>query len=391
MSHAPLHNTHRPHACDYDYVIAGAGVSGLSLADALTQQFPHCSVLIIDPNEDPDYNISFWIEGETPYASIMLRTWRQIAVRFGKEERVCPLNDYHLHAFWRSDFDDLLNERLRKTGRVDFLEAPVSQIEDCGDNVEVITPRRFVRSNWAFDSRSKIGDVRKHDPHLLLTEGLAWEIKTRQPIFDPATAILFDFVQETSTFDFMYVLPYTENYALVNYAVITPYSQAITQETSAKAIDHYLTTRLKVGDYEIERACYGRIPLLSRRVSRQISGRILDIGARGGMIKPSTSYAFARILADTRHIVQALQETGRPFYEEPRPWYYRMGDARMVNVFRQYPALAQHVMYSMFSETGGDRTLAFLDEKNTLQENMQLFKTIPKSLLLKFLTALIFN
>jgi hypothetical protein len=109
------------------------------------------------------------------------------------------------------------------------------------------------------------------------------------------------------------------------------------------------------------------------------------------MIKPSTSYAFARILHDTEQIVRALRETGQPFYEDSRAWYYRLSDLRMVSVFRKHPALAQHVMYSMFSEQDGDQTLAFLDEKNTLQENMQLFKNVPKSLLAKFLAALIFG
>lgn len=386
-----LHDIHKPRAHDYDYVIAGAGVSGLCLADALTRQFPDCSVLIIDPNEDPDYNISFWIEGETPYPSIMKNCWQQIAVRFGDGKRVCPLNRYHLHAFWRSDFDHLLNEQLEKTGHVDFLNTSVTHIADCGDYAEVGTPRRFVRARYMFDSRAKIGDVRKRDPHLLLVEGLAWEIRTARPMFDPQTALLFDFVQETPFFDFLYLLPYTETTALVNYAVIAPYAEAITQEMSAKALDDYLVNQMRIGDYEIEKACYGRIPLSARQVARQTSGRVLDIGTRGGMIKPSTSYAFARILRDTDHIVQALQETGQPFYQDVRPWYYRLSDLRMVNVFRRHPVLAQHVMYSMFSEKDGDPTLAFLDEKNTLQENMQLFKTIPTPLLAKFLAALIFG
>jgi lycopene beta-cyclase len=376
---------------DYDYVIAGAGVSGLCLADALTQAFPDCSVLIIDPNDDPDYNISFWIEGETPYAAIMSNRWQQIAVRFGSTSRVCPLKRYHLHAFWRSDFDALLNERLQATGRVEFLQAAVTHVGDCGDHVEIGTPHKYIRTPLLFDSRSKIGDMRKRDPRLLLMEGLAWEIKTPRPIFEPQTALLFDFVQETPCFDFLYVLPYTEQTALINYAVIAPYAEAITQETCAKALDHYLVTQLHVSDYEITKACFGRIPLSAKQNARQSSGRILDIGTRGGMIKPSTSYAFARILHDTEQIVRALRETGQPFYEDSRAWYYRLSDLRMISVFRRHPALAQHVMFSMFSEQDGDQTLAFLDEKNTLQENMQLFKNVPKSLLAKFLAALIFG
>jgi lycopene beta-cyclase len=383
QSHAPT---------DYDYVIAGAGVSGLCLAEALTREFPDCTVLIIDPNEDPDYNISFWIEGETPFPDIMTHTWRQIAVRYSAALQVCPLERYHLHAFWRADFDAHLHRLLTQTGRVDFLNAPVSQIADCGDSVEVVTPRRFIRAGWAFDSRSKlVADARKHDPNLLLMEGLAWEIRTCQPAFDPDTATLFDFVQETPHFDFLYILPYTEQTALVNYAVIAPYKAGITQEQFARAIDHYLAQQAGIGDYEIVKACYGRIPLSARQTPRQTSGRVMNIGARGGMIKPSTSYAFARIVQDTRQIVHSLRATGQPFTSDVRPWYYQLADRRMVGVFRKHPALAQRVMFSMFAAGDGDSVLAFLDEKSGLRDNMRLFRQMPKPLLLRFLAALLIS
>jgi lycopene beta-cyclase len=329
----------------YDYIILGSGVSGLCLADALTRQFASCSVLLIDPDCDPDYNISFWWEGEPPFPDIMTQKWHKIKTKRGTQERICPLTRYHLYAFWRSKFDACLHERLQKTGRVNFFEASVSQFSEHDDYVEVITPQQHFRGAWVFDSRTQQRNVAGNsDSKSLTMSGLAWEVSTENAVFDSSTATLFDFMQETDRFDFFYVLPYSPQTALVNYAVLTPFSEAISPEICTGILDRYLTQQQMTGEYEIKKSCYGRIPLSSRAVKRQTKGRVMNIGARGGMIKSSTSYAFTRILEDTQKIVESLNQTGTPFYPNTHPWYYHFADQRMVNMFQEYPDLAQQVM-----------------------------------------------
>jgi lycopene beta-cyclase len=371
----------------YDYGIAGAGVSGLCLADALTRQFPRCRVLLIDPVADPDYNISFWTDGEIPPLGDTLKTWHQLAVQCGSERRVCPLRRYRLHSLWRADLDRVLTERLRQTGRATFLDEALTHCIDHGDGVEITTTHGSVRVGWLFDSRPKPLPA---DPAGLSMAGLTCELRATRPVFDPAVATLFDFVLETPHFDFLYVLPDTPTTALVNYAAVTPPGGEVPEDACARILKRYLAERWGIATgYTVARSYYGGIPLSARRVTRQSGGRVLDIGVRGGMLKPSTSYAFARILTDTAQIVGALERTGRPFYQDARPYYYRATDARMLRVYRRYPALAQRLMFHMFSEADGDVSLAFLDEKNTLKQNLSLFQRVPRPLLQEFLKALI--
>jgi len=153
----------------------------------------------------------------------MRGSWRQIAVRYGDEQRVCPLKRYTLQAFWRADFDSYLRDQLGKAPNIQFLDADVTQIADGGDHAEVVAGGETITASWVFDSRLKISSSNKADPNCLLMQGLAWEIQTDKPVFDPKTAILSDFLLQTSEFDFIYLLPYTETYALVNCAFITPY------------------------------------------------------------------------------------------------------------------------------------------------------------------------
>jgi lycopene beta-cyclase len=374
----------------YDYVIVGGGVSGQCLAYFLAKELPAASILLIDRDTDPDYNISFWADADIPFQSILSHRWTQIAVRYGDDQRVCPLHNYRLHAFWRADFDSHLHHELTKLPNICFQEANVKSLTDCGDHVEIHTKLGLYKAAWAFDSRLNIAALRQHDPNLMLMQGLAWEIQTTTPSFDPTTATLFDFLVETPEFDFMYVLPYTSTYALVNCAFVTPYDTNIDKTTCEAVLRDYITDRLGIQHYTVAKACYGRIPLTSRPFARHDNSRIIPIGVRGGMVKASTSYAFTRILNDSQSIAHALATTGNPYYRDQRAWYYRWADKYTANIFSRLPKLAQKLMFSMFDPTTGDLSLRFLDERNSLRENQTLFQHIPRPVLTEFLLHLVF-
>ncbi len=374
----------------YDFAIVGAGVSGLTLAHHLLQHLAaDQTLLVIDRDVDPDYNVSFWTDEPIPFRPIMHGNWKNVQVRYGDLQRTCPLDRYALRAFWRADFDEFMRAEIFNKPNFHFRDAGVTGISDCGDHAEIATHDDVIRARWIFDSRSNLAALRKNDPNLLLMQGLAWEIEVVRPRFDPETATLFDFLLDTPEFDFVYVLPYTDRYALVNCAYVTPFKTKVDKETCEQTLTKYLSDRLTITDYRIVKSCYGRIPLSAHPQRRKRGSRIIPIGVRGGMVKSTTSYAFTRILADAQQVVHALERTGQPYYSDRRPWYYRAADRRMVKVFRKAPDLAQEIMFHMFSESSGDLSLAFLDEKNSLRQNMELFKIVPRPLLRRFLRVLL--
>jgi lycopene beta-cyclase len=374
----------------HTYLIIGAGVSGLCLAYFLSHSLsPDQNILIIDRDTDPDYNISFWADSDTPFAPIMKKTWRKIAVRYANDERICPLNNYYLQAFWRADFDSFVLEALYCNPQISFLDAHVTQITDNHDHAEVITDKDTFHAAWVFDSRLNVSAIQHDDPSTLLMQGLAWEIRTEQPLFDPEVATLFDFLVDTPQFDFIYILPYSPTFALVDFAYVSTFASAENRAFCEETLRKYIMARLGVMDYTVEKAAYGRIPLSANPIKRHTNSRIVPIGVRGGMVKASTSYAFTRILADSQQIVTAVTQTGKPYYQEHRAWYYRWADKNVMNVFLKMPRLAQEIMFNMFSVETGDAALRFLDEKNSLIENQKLFETIPPEVLRRFLIGMV--
>jgi lycopene beta-cyclase len=377
-----------PHT-DYDFVIIGGGVSGLTLAHHMARGLPSDTrILLVDKDEDPDYNISFWTTRDTPFAPVMNRTWRTIEVRYGDQATVCPLTEYMLKSFWRSAFDEFVLQELGEHSNVEFLDAAVSSANDLGDHAVVETSLGSLSAAWAFDSRSGTVVRRDDDPAMMLMQGLAVEIEADAPVFDPQVATLFDFLLDTPQFDFMYVLPYSTTYALVNAAFVTPPKSTITKQTCEDAITEYVTERVGCKGFEVVKDCYGRIPLRSKSPVRRMGDRVVPIGVRGGMIKASTSYAFMRILRDSERIVAAIRARGQPYYSRQRPSYYRWADRTSARAFQRSPKQAQDLMFQMFSPENGDRALSFLDERNTLRENLSLFRGVSATTLARFMMEL---
>ena len=107
-------------------------------------------------------------------------------------------------------------------------------------------------------------------------------------------------------FGFVYILPYTERYALVE---LTFFSRKLREdEEYHQILNHYIKDRISE-DFEILETERGRIPMLDRRIRRHNKKRIIKTGTNGGLTKVSTGYTFTRVLADSEKTGPLSPET----------------------------------------------------------------------------------
>ncbi len=360
---------------DYDFIIAGGGVSGLSLAYRLAHSRLNGSILVIEREglHDRDHCISFWAQPPAPFERILLRSWRQLQIRSEGDDLTLALGDYGYHLLRRADFSLFIAEDLAACGRVEFLKGTVKAIEDSDEGARVRVDGADYRGKWVFDSRFQIGEL-KPDPRQGVTlwqHFRGWEIETQYPAFDPQLPTLFDFrLPQKSELRFFYVLPFSERRALVEYVLLS-------LEDMDQPLRDYIETTLSIRDYRIVSKEGGVTPLTSASFPRRVGKHVMTIGIAGGRVKPSSGYAFSRIQKDAEAVVRSLEATGSPFNIPEDASLYRFCDAALLDVMKHNGEAIKPIYLAMFQNNPVERVFDFLDETASFQENLALARSLP--------------
>lgn len=185
---------------------------------------------------------------------------------------------------------------------------------------------------------------------------------------------------------FFYVLPISERYALVESVLCT--ATPVSWELCEQALRVYLETNLGIKAYRTRREEQGISPLTDWPFPRQTGKRIMAIGTHGGMVKPSTGYAFLRMQEDSSAIVRSLLKVGHPFSVPPGPRRYRYFDSVMLEIMTHDGERIEPIFTAMFKRNPVERIFRFLDEVASLRENFIMIPSLPPQLLLQSLLRL---
>ncbi|MEL7020908.1 MAG: lycopene cyclase family protein, partial [Bacteroidota bacterium] len=213
-----------------------------------------------------------------------------------------------------------------------------------------------------------------------------WIIRSSQPAFDPNVATFMDFrIEQKGETRFVYVLPQNEYEAMVEGTIFS--NQLLTDAAYDKINADYIQKYLGIDEYEILEEETGQIPMTDFPFKRHYDKRIINIGTTGGLVKPSSGYAFVRIQEHASAIVQALQKGHAPLLTPN--WYrqrFRFYDAILLNVILQDRLTAKTVFTELFKHNSVASIFNFLNEKNKNFSEFSLMWTLPK---LPFIQALL--
>ncbi len=373
----------------FDYIIAGGGAAGLSLAYHLVQSsLRDRRILVIDRQlkNINDRTWCFWARRPTYFNGLYFRSWLKVGVISENLHRVFDLGEYHYNMLRGIDFYNFVIQDLALRPNVSMLTENIQQIRDTPEGVVVTAGGQSYAAGWAFDSRFNPNDLPQKDPryHFLKQHFCGWEVETNQDVFDSSTPILFDFrTEQESGLRFFYILPFTPRSALVEYTVFS--SDLLKTEEYEQKLADYLSTTLKIEEYTIPFRENGVIPMTDKPFLRKSGEHILAIGTPGGMVKPSTGYAFLRIQHNSAAIIRSLEQHGNPFEIRPTPTRYQLFDSILLQILYRQGRLAKAIFISLFCGNPIQRVFEFLDETAGLLENIRLISTLPP---LPFLRAL---
>ena len=213
---------------------------------------------------------------------------------------------------------------------------------------------------------------------------MGWRIKTKKDIFDPERMTLFDFeTPQNNALRFFYILPFTKNEAMIEYTIFS--ATLLSQAEYEQAIRIYIRDVLGIEEYSILFEETGVIPMTDYPFQRKDNERVMNIGTRGGLVKPSSGYAFKRMQRDAQAIVSSLETYGNPFQIKKSPSRYFFYDRLLLQILLRQGEKMKRIFSQLFQKNPIMRIFLFLDEDASLGEDLALITSLPPFPFLKAL------
>ncbi len=372
----------------YDYIIIGAGASGLMLASGLVNDpyFRNKRILLLDRDNKlkNDRTWCYWEKGEGEFDEIVHRRWDHIYFA-GKSYRArIPIAPYQYKMIRGIDFYSRYLDQLENADMVTFRNEEVKGIEDTKDGVLVTTSAGVYTAQKVFSSLFKPDYLTEQQKYPVLQQHfIGWFVKTEKEVFEPDMATFMDFsIAQHGNTRFMYVLPFSKQEALVEY---TLFSENLLPEAEYEtAIKDYMQNDLNCDAYEIVEKEQGRIPMTSYDFRQHNTANVLQIGIAGGWAKASTGYTFRSSSLKVKKLIRHLKK-GKPFSSfdpKTRFWFY---DLLLLDILKRDNRQGGRIFESIFKKRSPQLLFKFLDEETNFWEEL---KTMSGSPTLLFLDAL---
>ncbi|MGF1671114.1 MAG: lycopene cyclase family protein [Balneolaceae bacterium] len=367
---------------NYDYIIAGAGASGLSLLwYLLHSSLREKKILVVDENLYPanDKTWCFWDMKNIPFDTLIRSEWKRLTVISPEYTFTGDLQDSSYHALSSYDFTHHVLDFAREFNNIHFLESEILSFDETGSGAELLTNDGRFGANLIFQSVFSPPDIESAKSDISLKQHFkGWEIETTENLFDKQKAILMDFdIDQRNGFSFMYHLPLSEKRSLVEYTLFT--KELLPRDDYDPVIMKYLSDKfgMEQSDFTVHRTEYGVIPMEDKRYPVWYNKNTMNIGTVGGWTKPSTGYTFTRIQQRCKKIVEALEKGLHPEIRNGSSYRFRVYDIMILYLINSDPQKSVHLFQTLFKTSGFDKVLKFLDEKTSFAEELVIFSKLP--------------
>ena len=378
----------------YNYIIQGAGASGLWLAYWLHKEglLDDKTLLIVecDKSKQNDRTWCFWGDALIQDLSFVDFSWSQVQV-FGESQRIDPYTYHHCRS---EAFYAFVKNALVSSGHIDWCFGRVAATRQIGSQVSVDVQidndagveNLNVAAEWFFGSG---GASVKTSEIALWQSFVGWRVKSKsgETIFDSTACTLMDFrIEQRGKTRFLYILPFSGEEALIE---VTQFDKEILGlEEGQRMLQEICEIRgWDVSMIELE---HNAIPMSSIFDASErfhaADTRIVLLGVVAGALKPTTGYGFLRMMQHGKSIASALKsnELIPTIYRKKR---FRFYDDLLLRILQKHPNRGKQIFDQLFQHQSASNVLRFLNEKTNLLQEIMIFLRLPKRLFLRTLFA----
>jgi lycopene beta-cyclase len=238
----------------------------------------------------------------------------------------------------------------------------------------VISNGKTIYSEFVFNSILFTKPELSKKEYWLLQHFKGWMIETKEACFNAESATLMDFrIDQKDETAFCYVLPLTENKALVEYTLFS--SSLLEKEEYEVGLRNYVEDVLKISTYSVSEEEFGVIPMTNYSFPSK-KGNIINIGTAGGQTKGSSGYSFNAIQKHSAAIVSELINRGQPFITTASKRYL-FYDSILLRILAKKTMPGSRIFTELFQKNSPQTILRFLDNESSLSEELKIISSLP--------------
>ena len=370
-----------------DIIICGGGASGLLLANGLVKDpaFDQLNILLLEKDKKTlnDRTWCFWEEDEGEWESLVHDRWDNALFNAPNFSDRFPMRPYQYKMIRSLDFYQAIYPRLEEALNVKIVQAEVTDIDPGDEYCLVKTDNTTYRGDKVFSSLPQDHFTKQQKYPVLQQHFIGWFVQTEQPIFDPSTMVFMDFdLPQKEETRFMYVLPFSEKEALIEYTLFS--KDLLEKAEYENAMIDYLNEK-QAGEYTITEKEQGSIPMTAYDFSQHNKANLMHIGTAGGWTKASTGFTFQKSQRKINALIQHLKQE-RSLLSFPQRSKFDFYDLLFLDVLAKYNAEGGKLFTRMFRYNSPQRIFAFLDERTSFLQEARLMVSFPIG---RFVSALV--
>lgn len=367
----------------YDYIITGAGCSGLSLLIHMLKypELRNRSILLVDKavKNTNDRTWCFWEKETGLFESIVNHRWNKLTFHSASTDRKMKIDPYQYKMIRGIDFYEHCFREVKNHSNVDVIFADVLSIDNRNDKAFVQLKDQTITCDLLFNSILFEPIKKEEGKFLLLQHFKGWMIQTKDPVFNPLTATLMDFrTSQQHGATFFYVMPTSSTEALVEYTLFTP--DLLEQEEYNAALKQYIHQNLNITNYEVMHEEFGIIPMTNNKFQKR-NGSIINIGTAGGQVKASSGYAFKFIQKQSQQIATSLAKQQEIKLSSSKKFQYY--DSVFLNVLSNHPQKGAEIFSKIFANNLPETIFRFLDNESGITDDLKIITPLTSTAFIK--------
>ena len=372
---------------EFDYIILGGGLSGLTLAYELNKQgcLENKTLCILEKRKEysRDKSWSYWDFENNKFPNCVIGSWDTFSITLNQKtiNITCPQSPYR--TIDSKKFYDFVTKQLRSNDNiVTVMDCAIQTIEGHA----IHTNKGNYVGKVIYDSLIDLS----HQTPTMYQHFFGCEVETDNDCFNENIVDLMNFdCSQDGGLHFFYTLPFSKNKALIE---TTWYSKIIKKQSEYQnEIDHYLREKNIKG--KITYTEYGAIPLNLKKTNKKSNSSkdYIKIGSAGRLTRASTGYTFQAIQSFSEQLAGNLKLDRNLTVPNIRHKKYDFLDEIFLSVMEHEYKSMPGIFFNLFKSNDSVATISFLSDRSNWIQDLKVILSMPKLIFIKNLILHIYK